>query len=145
MKFKVTLFTLCVATLLAVVSAVVIGRFNADGNSSARETFEVTGRVRSLETGGKTVRIEHEEIPGYMPAMTMPFAVRDAGALKGLAAGDAVKFQLVVSDHDSWISRIEKVSRGMRAQPATVADSGPAAAVREAERLEVGEKIPDFI
>ena len=59
---------LCGATLLAFLSAVVIGRHNPNGISSARQTFEVTGAIRSLEAGVKTVRIEHEEIPRQVPA-----------------------------------------------------------------------------
>jgi Cu/Ag efflux protein CusF len=38
--------------------------------------FQVKGIVVELAPEEKTARIKHEEIPGYMAAMTMPFEVR---------------------------------------------------------------------
>ena len=43
-----------------------------------RQTFEVKGVVVKVTPGAKEVEIRHEEIPGYMPAMTMPFDVKSA-------------------------------------------------------------------
>ncbi len=42
------------------------------------------------------VAVKHEEIKGFMPAMTMPYEVRDAKALDGLAPGDLINATLVV-------------------------------------------------
>ena len=41
------------------------------------QRYEVRGVVRGLPPDRKTIEIEHENIPGFMPRMTMPFAVRD--------------------------------------------------------------------
>jgi Cu/Ag efflux protein CusF len=38
----------------------------------------------------KKVRLDHEDIPGYMKAMEMDFNVDDASALEGLKSGDKV-------------------------------------------------------
>ena len=62
------------------------------------QTFQVRGVIVELSPSGKTVRIRHEEIPDYMPAMTMPFDVRNTNELAGLAAGDAVIFQMKVTE-----------------------------------------------
>ena len=43
-----------------------------------RSLFTVKGVVKSIEEDLSSARIEHEEIPGYMQAMTMPFAIGDA-------------------------------------------------------------------
>src|SRR5437879_9863043 len=37
------------------------------------------------------------EIPGYMPAMTMPFDVKDAQEIVGLQPGDAISFRMIVT------------------------------------------------
>ena len=43
----------------------------------------------------KLVTIKHEEVKGFMPAMTMPYEVKDAKALDGLAPGDLINATLV--------------------------------------------------
>ena len=46
---------------------------NAPPNkSSTQQVFQVKGLVTAVKPREKTVEIKHEEIPGYMPAMTMP-------------------------------------------------------------------------
>ena len=142
MKPKTILLGLCALTLLAVVSVLALMRHNHP--PSDVQTFQVLGQIRSRDLEHKTVRIAHEEIPDYMPAMTMPFTVKAAALLEGLAVGERVKFELCVSKDDSWISRIAKTARDPR-ETATIT---PAPAVslqdREAERVQTGEIVPDF-
>ena len=47
--------------------------------SPGAKTYEVRGVVRAVEREDSTLIIEHEEIPGYMPSMTMPFTVKAGG------------------------------------------------------------------
>ncbi|HZQ47221.1 MAG TPA: SCO family protein [Verrucomicrobiae bacterium] len=144
MKAKPFLILICAATLAAVLSAIALGRHNQlAGNGHAR-TFQVQGQIRSLDAANKSVRIAHEEIPHYMPAMIMSFTVKDAALLKGVSAGDTVQFELAVTGEDSWISHLEKVGSD-GASPA-VAATGTDADLqgREAERVQIGESVPDF-
>jgi len=147
MKSKTILFGLCglTLTLLAVFSMMALGRRNQPiaQRNCALQIFEVVGQVRSLDLLNKTVRISHQEIPDYMPAMTMPFAVKDAKLLRGVSVDDSVKFQLTVSKDDSWISRLEKATPGATKEPVRTA---PASSLqdRETERAQIGEKILDF-
>lgn len=144
MKPKVVLIFLCALTLLAVGSAVVLRHPNQPAAiaSSFARTFEVRGQIRSVDVAGKSVRIQHDEIPGYMPAMTMPFTVKEPSLLNGLSTGDGVQFQLAVTDDDSWIARIEKIkSDAPNGAPAPADGSLPD---REAERVQIGEAVPNF-
>ena len=52
-----------------------------------------TGRVVEVEAASRSVTLAHEEIPGFMPAMTMPFVVleRDAALLQAMAPGDSLQ------------------------------------------------------
>ena len=145
MKPKTTIFAFCAVTLLAVLLVMALGHRNPPTSSRVNDlqTFEVFGQIRNLDIPNKTVRVAHEEIPDYMPAMTMPFTVKDTTFLNGLRVDDRVKFELAVTRDDSWISRIEL------AEPVGAKETGvvkPALSLRdrETERVQIGERVPDF-
>src|SRR6266478_4017250 len=75
-----------------------------------RQVFQVKGVVISLKPAQSQVEIKHEEVPGYMPAMTMPFDVKDTNELAGLEPGDAVAFRMIVTDTQGWIEQLRKVA-----------------------------------
>src|SRR5206468_1149846 len=56
--------------------------------------------------------IQHEAIPGYMDAMTMPFKVRGTNELSGRQSGEAISFQLHVTETESWIDQITRIGNG---------------------------------
>lgn len=68
-----------------------------------RTVYEVKGVIRKIKADEKTLVIDHEEIPGYMEAMAMPFQVKDESLLHGFQAGDRVEFEYVVTEEASWI------------------------------------------
>jgi len=76
--------------------------------------YPVRGTVVQVEFPDSRVVLDHEEIPDYMDAMTMPFAVRDRSLLNGLDAGDVVSATLVVNlrDNRSWLEELRVVSKG---------------------------------
>jgi protein SCO1/2 len=90
----------------------------------------------------KTLRIRHEEIPGYMAAMTMAFEVRDTNELAGLEAGDTVAFRLHVTETDGWIDQIRKLD-----VPRTnlLPTRGPFRFVRDVEPLAPGDPLPRYV
>ncbi len=59
--------------------------------------YQVRGVVRDLQRDSAQVIIEHEEIPGLMPAMTMNFDLADAAWLDRLEPGQAIEFTLEVT------------------------------------------------
>jgi protein SCO1/2 len=133
--------------LLNVVAVLVLTACNRRPDSSARsaspstnqQSFQVKGVVISVKPLEKSVEIKHEEIPGYMPAMTMPFEVRDTNELAGLQPGDSVAFRMLVTDTEGWIDQIRKLaaSRGS-APPSTFR------LVREVEPLNPGDPLPHY-
>ncbi len=144
MKTKMLVAVVCALTLAVVLSAVTLGRRNMSNDTGQARIFEVQGQIRSLDIVNRTIRIAHEEIPQYMPAMIMPFSVKDAALLKGLSAGDSVQFELSVTTNDSWISHIEKIAAD-GASPAVAATSAEGSRQdREVERVQIGELVPDF-
>jgi protein SCO1 len=83
--------------------------------------YELKGKVVAVERAKGEVTVEHGDIKGYMPAMTMPFTVRDADALKTVEAGDQIQATLVVTDDSFWLDS-PVITKGMPgAQPVPVA------------------------
>ena len=104
------------------------------------QIFQVTGVVIEVLPREKSVTIKHEEVPDYMPAMTMPFDVRDTNELTGLEAGDPVSFRLLVTDTEGWIDRIWKTGPKTNTPPTT----GAFRAVRDVEPLVEGGVLPEY-
>lgn len=100
--------------------------------------YELKGQVLGVKPGASEVLIKHEDIPGFMPGMTMPFRVREAKLLDGLQAGDLVTATLVVVETNAHLSAITKTGHAPLEVPAAAqsASSG-------FELLKAGETVPD--
>jgi protein SCO1/2 len=103
--------------------------------------YHVKGVVKEVLPDRNKVKIDHEEIPGYMDAMTMVFDVKDPKELAGLQPGDTVFFRMVVTETDGWIEQVQKL-----AVPTPVATNAPETfrVVPEVEPLKVGDLMPDY-
>jgi protein SCO1/2 len=116
-----------------------------------QQIFQVKGVVMKVKPESKEIEIKHEEVPGYMPAMTMPFDVKHTNDLAGIAPGDAVSFRMIVTDTEGWIDQIKKIGSATTNNPATAANplAGQPAAekiriVRDVEPLTVGDTLPEY-
>src|SRR5271170_2977618 len=75
----------------------------ASADNSGPQTYPAHGIVRQIASDRRTTTIQHDAIAGYMGAMTMAFPIHDTNELAGIAPGDEINFQLVVSTNDDWI------------------------------------------
>ncbi len=73
---------------------------------AAEQRYPFKGKVVSVERELRQVMVEHEEIKGYMGAMTMPFPLKDEKALGKIKKDDRIEATLVV-DSNGW--RLENV------------------------------------
>lgn len=103
--------------------------------------YPVKGVVVEVREGGTNLVVKHEAIPGFMPAMTMPFQVKDPRQTASVHAGDAITFRLVVTDVESWIDSVQEVGAG--AAPASFPYE-QSRIVRDVEPLEIGQPMPDY-
>jgi len=103
--------------------------------------YQVKGVIQELFPERKKVKIAHEDIPGYMEAMTMMLDVREAKELQGLQAGDSVTFRMLVTEDDGWIDQLKKIDGPRTPLPGPSGNFRP---VRDVEPLAVGDKIPDY-
>ena len=72
--------------------------------------FEVRGIVRGFAPDGSSIDIQHEDIPGFMPSMTMPFTVRNQKEIAGLKLGDAISFRMMVTEKDLLLDQVRKIA-----------------------------------
>lgn len=68
--------------------------------------YDVTGTIVAVDARRKQITLNHEEIPGYMNAMTMPFSLKDDWPYTVLNAGDQVHAVLVVQGDRSWLEEL---------------------------------------
>ena len=115
--------------------------------SAADREYAVRGMVLRVDPGARTFVVSHDRIAGFMDAMTMPFEVSDAGALKDLVPGAIVEFRLVVGDTAAYaesirVRRYESVEQDpLTARRLAVMKRAAGLAVTP---LAVGDPVPDF-
>jgi protein SCO1/2 len=106
-----------------------------------QRTFTLQGQVQSLDAAHKLVTVKHEEIKGFMPAMTMPYEVAEASAMNGLAPGDLINAKLVVFSNGAHLTDIRKVGTAPLEKPP--ADVPNPTASSGFELLRPGDAAPD--
>ena len=106
--------------------------------SEQRTTYQVKGVIKEITPDRMQARIDHENIPGYMEAMTMMFDVKNSNELANLQPNDQVAFRMIVTEDDGWIDQVKKIG--------TVAAStnAPFRVVRDVEPLKVGDLLPEY-
>jgi len=72
------------------------------------------GTIREIKKDAGQVVIRHEEIPGFMQAMTMPFSVKDRALFDDLAVGDEVEGTLRVEKEGEEVKDYELVDLVVR-------------------------------
>jgi protein SCO1/2 len=101
------------------------------GTSDRHYNFQ--GRVVSKVPEPHTLVIDHENIPGFMAAMTMPYPVVASVDLSGVEAGDRIKGRVVVyKDGNYELNKISVTDSSHRQRE-----------VKETRQLYPGELIPD--
>jgi len=102
--------------------------------SANEKRYPLKGKVVAVDKSERTATIAHEDIPGYMPGMTMPFRIKNDADLEMLKPGDQVTATLVVDDLSSWIEITAIVEGGSPLTPTTAVPGEP----------KPGDEIPDF-
>lgn len=109
------------------------------GSSPDRKEYTLQGQVLSVALERKEAIIRHEEIPGFMSAMTMPYSVLEAKEYEDLKAGDLITATLIVEPTKAYLQQVKKVGEA----PLAVADGGAAPAASGFELIKTGAPVPD--
>jgi protein SCO1 len=104
------------------------------------------GMVLALDAARKTIVVSHDDVPGVMPAMTMPFEVSDRRELNRIVPGAIVSFTLVVSQASARIENLRVVRYDSVEQDPLTARRLRLLRnlTRPATPVTVGQAVPDF-
>jgi protein SCO1/2 len=104
---------------------------------SSYKIYKLRGKVVATNPATGEVTVNHEAIPGFMEAMTMPYKLKDPNILSELHPGDVLTADILVSqgsDANVFLDHIVVVAQGKADyKPATIYHV-PAA----------GDTVPDF-
>ena len=113
---------------------------SACGPASDNHEYKLQGQIISIAPDHKDATIKHEDIKGFMSAMTMPYKVRDAKEYENLAPGDLINATLVVVSNDAYLKDVKKVGNAPLEKPPAEAAMPPASS--GFELLKVGQPVP---
>jgi protein SCO1/2 len=99
----------------------------------ATREFQLHGQVIQSDPSKKMVVVRHGDIAGFMPAMAMPYKVKQASDAEGLHPGDVIegKISVLRDGSDFWLSGIHIDER-----------SNAGAGAPGVQMLKPGEQVP---
>lgn len=80
---------------------------------SSWQRYALAGKVIGIDQGRQQIVVSHSEIQGYMPAMVMPFQVKDPAQFKSVGRNDEITATLVVGGGNSWLEDVRVVRKGV--------------------------------
>lgn len=131
-------------TLCALLVVVGCNRATTETPNSSTRRYDARGIIRAVAPDRRAIDVEHEDIRGFMPSMTMSFSVRDSKQIAGMRIGDAISFRLTVTDNDSWIDQIKRINVDEVRLPAPTGTPKTRSTIDNSARLREGEMMPAF-
>jgi protein SCO1/2 len=99
--------------------------------------YELRGTIVSFNKDQQQVVIAHEDVPGLMEAMTMPFTLKEPSAYDVMKPGDKIQATLVVDDERTVIENPVISHVELDAAPPTSSQSQPS-------EPQLGAEVADF-
>jgi protein SCO1/2 len=99
--------------------------------------YQLTGQILAIKPERQEVLVKHDDIKGFMPAMTMPYKVKDPSLLQDKQPGDLITATLVVGEVDAHLSTLTKTGHKQLDAPPPVSD--------EPAILQPGQEVPDAL
>lgn len=96
-------FLLYSALIFCLVASACASKSKTPEASSEAKRYEVKGKVVTADLSTHKVTIAHEEIKGFMDAMTMPFTLLDDWVYPELKPGALIQATLVVDQGRTWL------------------------------------------
>lgn len=96
--------------------------------------YELRGQIVAIDAAGARLTVRHDDIAGFMPAMTMAFEVRDRRLLESRQPGELITATLVVENTRAYLTAITRTG---------MAPLGDAATPAAVDVVGAGEPVPD--
>ena len=106
--------------------------------SATAKRYPFKGKVISVDKAAKIATIDHEDIPGLMPGMTMPFPIHADMVWNDLAPGAEIRAELVVDNAAKDPFYLENVVISAAPKP------GQAELPTNENFAQIGQEAPDF-
>src|SRR5947199_661349 len=103
---------------------------------SQAKHYPLRGKIMAVDKLGHQLIVDHDAIPGFMPAMTMPYNVADKAMLEQVGAGDEIKGDVMVQQGGIVIDRVEVIKK---------AAPGSTPVPKPMHVPQVGEQVPNFL
>ncbi len=128
--------------LAGCLALTLLGCGRSSSSDESAEHYDTRGVVRGFSPDRSAIEIQHENIPGFMPSMTMPFVARNPEQIADLKTDDAISFRMAVTKKNFWIENVKKIRRDdvKVAEPKRT----PPASVERNARLKEGDRMPPF-
>ena len=108
----------------------------ASGCQSKTKHYDLKGQVLDKNPATNEVTVKHEDIPGFMPAMTMSYPVKDQNGFHQVEPGDIITAEVVTANNGNqyWLENVRIIDESGRktAKQGTV------------HRLNIGDHVPDL-
>ena len=125
-EMKFLLRSVCVAAMLA----------GGCSRTAPAKEYQLTGQILDMKPETSEVLVKHGDIPGFMPAMTMPYKVGDAKILADKQPGDLITATLVVGETEAHLSKMDKTGHAP-------IENATAPAITDSQILKPGDAVPD--
>ena len=105
------LLSMLAALILASCSATSSGSKDAETKASESKEpvkqYAMRGEVTQMDPEHQAATIKHENIPGFMHAMTMEYGIRNKQDFAKLHKGDHIDATVFVQGDDFWVGNVK--------------------------------------
>ncbi len=78
-------------------------------SETGERVYTVKGIIVGRDGGDNTLRVDHQEIPGYMEAMTMDYPVRGVNVASLPPDKSRIEAKLHVHEERAWLTDVKRV------------------------------------
>ena len=78
----------------------------------SKKSYPVRGTILEVRKESNEFLIHHDEIPGFMMAMTMPFKLADSLDINRFGVGDSLKFRLEMEENKAYAANFQLLGKG---------------------------------
>ena len=78
----------------------------------SKKSYPVRGTILEVRKESNEFLIHHDEIPGFMMAMTMPFKLADSLDINRFGVGDSLKFHLEMEENRAYAADFQLLGKG---------------------------------
>ena len=98
-----------VAALLALFACAKAKPAQKPLSEPGEKLYTLKGVIVGRDLADNTLRVDHQEVPGYMEAMTMDYPVRGVGVNALPPDKSRIEAKLHVKEESAWLTDVKRV------------------------------------